>query len=211
MTDLLTKYSYPFLANAHKLLVVFLSLNIYIASIDHLLKRLDKNTIKITENEIFDVSYFEEPYQSAMKDYLSIYREYYAKESRLTKDILLEKIIPKFSPVEQKSSGSSENSSISGTSSTKSVTPAEVIEAYPEIKVLLDNFKEGVNFSKSHYLQKFKELLFSEKFYHSEEDIRKFFYQEDMVIYYLMLIVAHQEDILNWKYEYMGNEMPKLR
>lgn len=86
---MLTKYSYPFLANAHKLMVVFLSLNIYIASIDHLLKRLDKDTIKITENEIFDVSYFEEPYQSAMKNYLSIYREYYAKESRLTKDILL--------------------------------------------------------------------------------------------------------------------------
>lgn len=47
---MLTKYKYPFLSNAHKLILVFMSLNIYIASIDHLLKRLDKDKIKITEN-----------------------------------------------------------------------------------------------------------------------------------------------------------------
>lgn len=40
LKDHFNKFCYPFISNAHKLILVFVAFNIYIAAIDHLLKRL---------------------------------------------------------------------------------------------------------------------------------------------------------------------------
>ena len=51
LKDHFNKSCYPFISNAHKLILVFVSFNIYIAAIDHLLKRLSQHKIKINDNQ----------------------------------------------------------------------------------------------------------------------------------------------------------------
>ena len=58
-TNSLKKYCYPFISNAHKYILVFMSLCIYVAAIEDLLKRITKSQIKIKNNEIFDANELE--------------------------------------------------------------------------------------------------------------------------------------------------------
>jgi|688.fasta_scaffold138479_1 hypothetical protein len=50
LPDLLKKYGYPFLSNAHKLMVVFVCYSIYVAAVDDFLYRIEDNILNINKN-----------------------------------------------------------------------------------------------------------------------------------------------------------------
>lgn len=41
--------------------------------------------------------------------------------------------------------------------------------------------------------------------------MRAFYYQQDMLVYYLMLLIANLDEVLSWGHDYLGDEMLKLQ